>query len=209
MKKTKLTKSGLYSLFTTLFCCALIVSNTMAGKTFALGPIMLPCAVIVFPVVYIVNDVMAEIYGFKKARAAIFTGFAMNLLATLFYLAGLALPAGDPAIGAAFSVVLGSTPRMLLASFTAYIFGSLLNSYIMTRMKNSGSQHLMLRCILSTLCGEGLDAIIFISIAFYGVLPLPVLGTMILSQAIFKTAYEIVVYPVTRAIIRKVEKLHD
>lgn len=208
MKKT-MTKTKLYGLMTVLFCCSLLVSNVLAAKTFSLGNIILPCAVIVFPLVYIINDVMAEIYGFEKARTAILTGFVMNVIATIFYMVALALPAVDAATDNAFATVLGSTPRMLLASFAAYLCGSLLNTHVMARMKATGSNKLMLRCVVSTLVGEGVDALIFISIAFVGTMPLSVLATMIISQAAFKTIYEIVVYPITRTVIRKVDALND
>lgn len=171
---------------------------------------MLPCAVIIFPVVYIVNDVLAEIYGYKKARKIIFLGFILNLLAVICYQISIMLPAPVFFTGSeAFATVLGNTSRVLLASFTAYIIGSLVNAYLMTYLKKKAEKYLFIRCIVSTLFGEGLDALLFITIAFYGTMPLLVLLTMIIAQSLFKTIYEIIIYPVTRYVITFVRGLPE
>ena len=205
----KTSKSQLYQILTGVFVACLLISNVMSAKTFTFGSVVLPTAVVIFPIVYIVNDVMAEIYGFKKARNIILLGFALNAFAVLAYSIGIALPAPEYATegAAAFATVLGSTWRILLASFAAYLFGSLINAGIMVRMKERLREHLMLRCVLSTFVGEGVDAIIFISIAFAGTMPVETLLIMIAAQAAFKTVFEIVFYPLTRAVIKKVEKL--
>lgn len=205
----KLNKAQLYSILTGVFVACLLISNVMSAKTFTLGSVVLPTAVIIFPVVYIVNDVMAEIYGFRKARNIIVLGFAMNAFAVAAYAAAIALPAPEYATegAAAFAAVLGSTWRILLASFAAYLVGSLVNAKIMVKMKERLRKHLMLRCVLSTLVGEGIDAVIFISIAFAGTMPVETLLVMIAAQAAFKTLFEVVFYPLTRAVIKGVEKL--
>lgn len=209
-KPNKTTKTELYSILTGVFCTCLIISNILASKTFTFYDIVLPCAVIIFPVIYIVNDVLAEIYGYSKARKVIFLGFILNLLAVICYNISILLPAPVYYTGSeAFSTVLGSTGRVLLASFTAYMIGSLVNAYLMTYLKKKAEKYLFFRCITSTLCGEGLDAIIFITIAFYGTMPLMVLLTMIIAQALFKTIYEIVVYPLTRYVIHYVRRLPE
>ena len=208
-----MTKTKLFSIVTALFCSCLIISNVLAGKTFALtSSIVLPCAVIIFPIVYIVNDVLSEVYGFRKAKSVVLLGFAINVLAVIAYGIAILLPSPVFAtdVGEAFKVVLGSTPRILMASFLAYLVGSLVNAKIMTLMKaKHGESKLALRCILSTLVGEGIDACIFISIAFLGTMPLVSLGVMIIAQALFKTLYECVVYPLTRIIIQKVKALPE
>jgi uncharacterized integral membrane protein (TIGR00697 family) len=205
----KTTKSNLLQMLTGVFIACLLITNVMSAKTFMLGSVVLPTAVIIFPIVYIVNDVMAEIYGFRKARNIIFLGFALNALAVAAYTVAIMLPAPAYAAegAAAFAAVLGSTWRILIASFAAYIVGSLLNAAVMVRMKERLREHLMLRCIMSTLVGEGVDAIIFISIAFAGTMPLETLLVMIAAQAAFKTLFEVVFYPLTRFVIKKVEKL--
>lgn len=206
----ELTKSKLFIILAALFCGALLISNILAGKTFILGAAILPCAVIVFPIVYIINDVMAEIYGFKRASSIVLLGFLVNLLAVVFYVIAIALPGSDATVSAAFETVLSSTPRILLGSFTAYLAGSLLNSFVMTKMKaKMDGKHLMLRCVVSTVIGEFIDASIFISIAFAGILPVQVLFTMICVQAAFKVAYEIVIYPLTRLTIKSINRLED
>lgn len=208
--KPKTTKTELYSILTGVFCTCLIISNILASKTFTFYDIVLPCAVIIFPVIYIVNDVLAEIYGYSKARKVIFLGFILNLIAVICYQISIMLPAPVYYTGSeAFSTVLGSTSRVLLASFTAYMIGSLVNAYLMTYLKKKAEKYLFFRCIGSTLCGEGLDALIFITIAFYGTMPLMVLITMIIAQALFKTIYEIIVYPATRHVIHYVRRLPE
>lgn len=207
----KVTKGQLYNVLTGVFLACLLISNILGAKTFTLGNVVLPTAVIVFPIVYIVNDLMAEIYGYKKARNIILLGFAMNALAVAAYATAILLPAPPFAAesAAAFATVLGSTGRILLASFTAYLVGSLLNARIMVRMKERLREFLMLRCVLSTLIGEGVDAIIFISIAFAGTMPLQSLLVMIAAQAAFKTLFEVVCYPATRCVIKTAEKLPE
>lgn len=208
MYNNKLTQLELYAILTGIATSTLIISNILAFKTFTLYNIILPCAVLIFPVIYIVNDILAEIYGFRKARQVIFLGFIMNLVAVILYTIAIALPAPIFFEGSeAFKLVLSYTPRLLLASFTAYIFGSLLNAYIMTYLKQKAEKYLFIRCILSTLCGEGLDAILFITIAFYNTMPTEALIIMIISQAAFKTVYEIITYPVTKSVMIYIKKL--
>lgn len=205
----KTNKVQLYSILTGVFVACLLISNVLSAKTFTFGSVVLPTAVIIFPVVYIVNDVMAEIYGFRKARNIILLGFALNALAVAAYTIAIALPAPEYATegAAAFAAVLGSTWRILIASFAAYLVGSLVNAGIMVRLKAKLRQHLMFRCVLSTLIGEGIDAVIFITIAFAGTMPVETLLIMIAAQAAFKTLFEVVFYPVTRFVIKKVEQL--
>ena len=210
IKKTNITKTELYAMLAGIATACLIISNNLAFKTFTFMDLVLPCAVIIFPVVYIVDDILAEIYGFKKARRVIYLGFLMNLVAVILYNIAILLPAPVFFNGAdAFALVMGNSLRVLIASFSAYFFGSLLNAYVMVYLKEKLEKYLFFRCIMSTICGEGLDAIIFISIAFYGTMPATVLLTMILAQAIFKTVYEIIIYPATRIIINQVKQLPD
>lgn len=204
MKKTKFLQ-----MLTGLFVGCLLISNILAAKTFTFGSIVLPSAVIIFPVVYIVNDVLAEVYGYSETKKVIWLGFAVNAIAVLAYTIAIALPAPEYATetAAAFAATLGSTGRMLIASFAAYLVGSLVNAKVMVLMKGRNESRLMLRCVASTAVGEGIDALIFITIAFFGTMPLATLGIMILSQAAFKTVYEIISYPVTRSVIKKIKTL--
>ena len=205
-----LTKIELYAILTGVFTACLIVSNIIAGKTFDFFSFVLPCGVMIFPVIYIVNDVLAEVYGYEKARQVILLGFFMNLVAVICYNLTIWLPA--PVFfenSEAFSIVLGSTLRLLVASFIAYLVGSLVNAKLMVYLKKWDEEKLFFRCILSTLFGEGLDAIMFITIGFFGTMPTESLLVMIVAQALFKTVYEIIVYPITRTVIDKVKKLPE
>jgi uncharacterized integral membrane protein (TIGR00697 family) len=205
-----LTKTELYAMLTGVFTASLIISNIIAGKTFDFFSVVLPCGVIIFPIIYIVNDVLAEVYGYEKARKVILLGFLMNLVAVICYNITILLPA--PVFfenSDAFGVVLGSTLRLLIASFIAYLAGSLVNAKLMVVLKKWNEEKLFFRCILSTLFGEGLDAIIFITIGFLGTMPVEALIIMIVAQALFKTVYEMIVYPLTRYVIRSVKALPE
>lgn len=209
-KNTDLTKTDLYAILVGIFCAGLIISNIIASKTFEFFWITLPCGVIIFPLIYIVNDVLAECYGFKKARRAIYLGFFMNLIAVICYNVTMFLPAPAYFTGdSAFHTVLGSTLRLLVASFAAYLIGSLINAKLMVYLKGKYENKLFFRCISSTFAGEGMDALIFITIGFLGTMPVSALLTMIVAQALFKTAYEVVVYLLTRHVIHNVKDLKD
>ncbi len=203
-----LTKTELYATLTGVFTACLIVSNIIAGKTFDFFSFTLPCGVIIFPLIYIVNDVLAEVYGYEKAKKVILLGFFMNLVAVICYNVTIILPA--PVFfenSQAFSIVLGSTFRLLIASFAAYLVGSLVNARLMVYLKNWDEDKLFFRCIVSTLFGEGLDAVVFIFVGFLGTMPFEALLLMIAAQALFKTIYEIIVYPLTRYVIGRVKAL--
>lgn len=203
-----ISKQNLLIVAAAAYCSCLIISNVIAGKTFDAGFASLPCAVIVFPIVYILNDVLTEVYGFKQARNIVLTGFALNLLAVIAYSVTIALPSSEFFFGQeAFATVLGSTPRLLIASLLAYLVGSLMNAKIMEVMKKRNEKALMLRCVASTLVGETIDATLFIGIAFLGTMPIQALVLMIAAQAAFKTVYEIIVYPITRKVISTVKGL--
>ena len=207
--KTK-TKQEILVVAVALYCSCLIVSNVIAGKTFAFIDWQLPCAVVIFPLVYIINDMLTEIYGFKTARKVVLLGFGINLLAVGAYSVTIILPASQFfSEQAGFEAVLGSTPRMLLASFTAYIVGSLINAKVMDVLHQKFPKLLMFRCIVSTLLGESADTALFISIAFIGTMPPEALLTMIALQAGFKTLYEIIIYPITKVVITKVKALPE
>lgn len=196
-------KINIYMILVPLYCVALVVSNIISNRTFEIGQFMLPSAVIVFPVVYIINDVLTECYGFKMASKAIWTAFGLNLMAVIFFNIAVNLPTTIDY--SSYNIVLGNTLKPLIASVLAYLIGSFVNAKIMDVLRNHKS--LMLRCVLSTLFGETIDAMIFISIVFVGVMDLSVVCTMIITQAMFKTLYEVVVFPVTREVIRKIKAI--
>ena len=207
--KNKPSQMELYPIITALFCGCLIISNILASKTFSLYDIILPCGVVIFPLVYIVGDVLTEIYGFTLAKRTIYLGFIINLIAVIAYQIAIFLPGTDLATSNAFSIILGSTPRILIASLISYLVGSYVNAYFMKILKERYTEYLFARCSISTLFGEGLDAIIFITIAFAGLMPNEVLITMIICQGAFKIIYEIIVYPITRTVINWIKSLDD
>lgn len=197
--------SGLLVMMVVFYCCALLVSNVIASKVFTFIGITLPSAVIIFPIVYILNDVISEVYGFKMAKKAVFLGFLTNIIAVIAYKIAILLPSPDYMFGVSSSmeILLGTTARTLIASITAYVVGAIANAKVMEFLKSTLPKQLFLRCVTSTIIGEGLDSIIFITIVFAWTVPFNVLVAMILSQAVVKTVYEIVVYPVTKMAIGK------
>ena len=201
--------SVLFMLAGILFATCLLISNILASKIMMVGPWSAPAGVLIFPLAYIINDVLVEVWGFRKARLIIWTGFGVNVLAVVFFSLGIAVTSA-PFWGnqEAFATVLGSTPRIVGASMLAYLLGSFLNAFVMSKFKVlTKGKGFSIRAILSTLVGEGADSLIFITIAFAGIFPLKVLLTMVLTQALIKTVYEIAVLPVTILVVNKVKKL--
>ena len=191
-----------------LFATCLLISNILATKILMIGPWAAPAGVLIFPLAYILNDVITEVWGFAKARLIIWTGFAVNLLAVLFFTLGVAVP-GAPfwENQQAFATILGNTPRIVMASLMAYLVGSFLNAFVMSRMKViTRGKGFSARAIVSTLVGESADSGIFILIAFAGVFPAGVLLTRIFSQAMIKTVYEILILPVTMWVVSFVKR---
>lgn len=203
MYKQTWRSASLWSYLLAIYCTCLIISNVLASKVFLLGPVTLPCAVIVFPIVYILNDMMAELFPLHQVRKGIFLAFLLNLLAVVCYEIAILLPGFDNL----FEQALGSSWRVLLASFLAYLVGANVNAWLMRKMHfRNGDKKLFLRCIASTVAGETLDAVIFISIAFFGTMETSALAIMIVAQASFKIVYEIIVFPATNAIIGHAKK---
>lgn len=203
--KTKVSFTFPLVVLTIIFCTCLIVANIIAGKLWAtpLASVVLTAGVFCFPLVYIIVDVIPEVYGYATARKVIFLGFAANLLAVFFFWLCLIAPFPPFFQGQdAFNTVLGFTPRLLFASFTAYLVGTNLNAWSLTIIKKwTKGKYLWMRTIGSTIVGESVDSTIFMLIAFWGILPPEVLPGMILAQATFKTLYETLATPFTYLVI--------
>jgi len=200
--------SILFMLFSILFCVCLIAANVLETKQIQVGTISLTGGLIVFPVSYIINDCVCEVWGYGKARLLIWTGFAMNFF---FVILGAVCDMIPPAPywdnDAGFHAIFGLAPRIAAASFVAFVVGSFLNAYVMSRMKiASQGRHFSVRAILSTVAGEGADSLIFFPLAFWGVLPAEALPPLMLWQVILKTAYEIVVLPLTIRVVRLLKR---
>ncbi len=192
-----------------IFVTVLITSNLIAVKLATFGPWVLPAAIIVFPLSYLLGDVLTEVYGYGVARRIIWLGFACNLLFVLFAIAAVRLPAAVPGVQAPFERILGYTPRLLGASFAAYLVGEFANAFVLAKMKIlTEGRWLWTRTIGSTLIGQGLDSAIFITLAFWGT-DAPPLGTVILTQWAFKTGYEIVGTPLTYAVVTWLKRLEQ
>ena len=182
-----------------IFVTCLITANIIAVKLIFLFGFLLPAGVIVFPLSYLFGDVLTEVYGYGATRYVIWLGFTCNLLAVVaFYIGGLAPAAPFWHGQAAYDTILGFTPRLLLASFIAYLVGEFTNSFVLAKLKiATKGRWLWTRTIGSTLVGEGLDTVIFISIAFWGIIPPQLILTTILTQWVFKVVYEVVATPFT------------
>ncbi len=192
-----------------VFVTTLITANITAVKLVGIFGLVLPAGVVLFPVSYIVGDVLTEVYGYSAARRVIWLGFLCNLLAVAAIWAGGVLPAAPVwhAQGA-YERILGYTPRLLGASFLAYLVGEFANSFVMARMKVlTEGRWLWSRTISSTVVGEGFDSLIFVSVAFAATIPAHALVAAIVSQWFFKSAYEIVATPLTYLIVGYLKRI--
>ena len=208
MTKTKQQVSVLFMLFSILFCVCLIAANILETKQISVLGISLTGGLIVFPISYIINDCVCEVWGFQKARLLIWTGFAMNF----FFVSVGALCDWIP--GApywtnqeGFHAIFGLAPRVAAASFVAFIIGSFANAYFMSKMKiRDGGKRFSLRAVLSTIAGETCDSIIFFPLALGGVVPTEELPKLMLWQVLLKTLYEVIALPLTIRIVKKLKE---
>jgi len=201
-----------------LFVTCLITSNIIAVKLITLNlgpwelggidlPAPLPAAIVIFPLSYIFGDILTEVYGYRQARRVIWLGFLCNVIAVgAFWLAGL-IPALDPDMQAAYDRILGYTPRILAASFAAYLVGEFANSFVLAKMKiRTRGRFLWARTIGSTIVGQGLDSSVFIAIAFVSVLPGSVLVGAIITHWVIKTLYEVAATPFTYSVVNYLKR---
>ena len=197
-----------FVLIVAIFVTCLITGNIVAVKLVDIAGFIMPAGIVIFPISYIVGDVLTEVYGYKQARRVIWLGFFCNLLAVVAIIAGLLLPAAGFWQGqAAYEQILGYTPRLLIASFVAYLFGEFANSYVLSRMKvATQGRWLWTRTIGSTIVGEGIDSLIFILIAFIGTQETSVLLSAIATQWLFKTAYEALATPLTYVVVNHIKR---
>lgn len=189
-----------------VFVTSLIISNIIAVKLFSFGPVFLPAGTIVFPISYIFGDVLTEVYGYSRARQIIWIGFGCNLFAVIIILISIQLPPasiwslfGSPSSSQkAYASVFGMAPRILGASFVAYLAGEFLNSYVLARMKvATRGRYLWTRTIGSTVVGQFADSTVFATAAFAGLVPGAGLVALVVSQWVVKSAYETIATPFT------------
>lgn len=210
MNKTKNQVSVLFMLFSILFCVCLITANVLETKQISFGPFNITGGLLVFPVSYIINDCVCEVWGYRRARLLIWVGFAMNFLFVAFGALADAIP-GAPywTNDEGFHAVFGLAPRVAAASFIAFLVGSFVNAYVMSRMKiSSQGRNFSARAILSTVYGETADSLIFFPLALSGVVPMSEMPSLIISQVVLKTVYEILVLPMTIRVV-KFTKQHE
>ena len=198
-----MTSTRYYDLILAIFVSVLLISNLSATKLIQIGPFILDGGAVLFPLVYILGDVLTEVYGFARARRAIWIGFGVMILAVLAFTIVRYLPAAtDYTDQAAFEAIFGFFPRIIVASLVAYLVGSFINSYLLAKIKlRTGERKLWVRLISSTAVGELLDTIVFALIAFGGILSAPDMMLFIVVGWLFKTGVEVVMLPVTYKVI--------
>lgn len=192
-----------------LFNVCLIAANLLETKVIQVCGLTVTAGLLVFPISYIINDCIAEVWGFRKARLIIWSGFAMNFFVVLLGLIAVALPAAPFWEGEAhFNFVFGMAPRIVAASLLAFLAGSFLNAYVMSRMKlASHGRHFSARAILSTVVGETADSLLFFPIAFGGLIAWQELLVMMGIQIVLKSLYEVMILPVTIRVIRFIKRV--
>ncbi|MFX0195361.1 MAG: queuosine precursor transporter [Candidatus Hodarchaeota archaeon] len=202
-KSTKTRSSFWFVLVVAIFITCLITANIIAVKLISVYGMLLPAAIIIFPISYIVGDVLTEVYGYRQARRVIWLGFFCNLILVVAIWIGQILPAASFWDGqTAYERILGYTPRLLVASFLAYLVGEFSNSFVLAKMKiATHGRWLWTRTIGSTLVGQGLDSLVFITLAFVGTIPLGALGVAIVPQWLVKSAYEAAATPFTYLVV--------
>ena len=209
VKYVELGKGRLFDIFLALFVALLLMSNISATKLIA-GPLGLVFdgGAIMFPFTYILGDILSEVYGFRGARRAVFTGFGISLLASaLFYLVSIAPPAAGDFISPAFAQVFGFVPRIVAASLVGYVLGQLLNAFVLVRIKGrTGERFLWARMIASTLVGELVDTMVFCTIAFAGLISGPEFLNYVLTGYVYKCTVEIILSPLSVQVIGLVKR---
>ena len=192
-----------------LFNLCLIAANLLETKVIQVGSLTVTAGLLVFPISYIINDCIAEVWGFKKARLIIWSGFAMNFFVVGLGLIAVAIPAAPFWEGEEhFDFVFGMAPRIVAASLMAFLVGSFLNAYVMSKMKiASQGRNFSARAILSTIVGETADSLIFFPIAFGGIIAWKELLIMMGLQIVLKSMYEVIILPVTIRVVKVIKKV--
>lgn len=198
-----------YMILGIVFCVCLVAANLLETKVVQLGPLSVTAGLMVFPISYIINDCIAEVWGFRKARLIIWMGFLMNFMVVALGKLAVLIPAAPFWEGEeAFDFVFGFAPRIAASSLAAFLIGSFINAYVMSRMKlASAGRNFSLRAVLSTIAGESADSLIFFPLAFGGLMPVDELIKMMAVQVVLKTLYEIVILPVTIRVVRFVKRV--
>jgi queuosine precursor transporter len=200
--------TGHYATVVAAFVGMLIISNIGATKLIAVGPLITDGGAFLFPLVYVLGDVLSEVYGWRATRRAILLGFGMSALAALTFLAVQHAPAADDwPHQAAFEAVLGFVPRIVVASLAGFVVGQLLNAWVLVRIKaRTHESRLWLRLLGSTAVGEFADTLVFCTVAFYGVITGWTFVNYVVTGYLYKVAVEVLVMPVTYRVIALVKR---
>jgi queuosine precursor transporter len=191
-------KFRLYPYVMSTFAVVLVLSNITAVKLFQWGPFTWTAGIVLFPLAYVLGDVITEVYGYEGAKRIIWVGMAMNALASLTFFLTTLIPPLDPLLGTQYDAVLGPVPRIVGASMVGLWAGKFSNAIVMSRMKVwTRGRHLWMRTIGSSVLGQLIDTLLFASLAFLGVVPVAVIANMVLTGAAFKLVYETVCTPLT------------
>ena len=207
--KNNNTVSVSFMLLGILFCVCLVAANLLETKVVQIWKITATAGLVVFPISYIINDCIAEVWGFRKARLIIWMGFAMNFMVVALAQLAILMPAAPFWEGEeGFNFVFGMAPRIAVASLTAFLVGSFLNAYVMSKMKvASGGRNFSARAIWSTVVGETADSLIFFPIAFGGLIAWPELLVMMGTQIVLKSLYEVIILPITIRVVKAVKRI--
>jgi hypothetical protein len=211
MNNNSLKNTHLFLYLSVAFVVCLLLSNLITGKLIQVFGMVFTAGLIIFPITYILGDVITEVYGFKSSKRVIWIGFVCNFFAVLIYFATLALPYPEFWQDQnAFATVLGITSRIFIASLVAYLFGSFVNAIILSKLKViMGGKWLWCRTILSSLLGHGFDTVIFIIIAFWGIYDISVIWQLIIFEYIWKCGYEILLTPITCLVINRIKIIEN
>jgi uncharacterized integral membrane protein (TIGR00697 family) len=212
MSKSQVPAGRLLPVFTGVFAAVLVLIPSMSAKFIAIGSLSIAGSTLVFPITYIFNDILTEVYGFKQSRMVIWTGMAMQIFAALFYWVIDIWPGASFFTNQqAYHTILGQAPRIVVASLTAYFCGEFANSFVVSKMKylqgGRRGPHLAARFVLSTVVGEGIDSVIFMTVGFFGSIPTPNLIITILTIWIAKILYEVITLPISMPISNWVKRV--
>lgn len=189
-----------------IYCAGIIIQNILATKNIDITIFTVTTGILVSPLVFIIQDIQTEVYGYKKAKKMIILGYLMNFIAIMLYSFSILIPSSSTYTNqAAFTTILGTTPRIAVASFIAYMIGALINSKVMENMKIKHEKNLFFRAISSTVVGQFIDNMLFAVIAFIGILPTQAIISMIVGGTLFEIIYEVIFYPITKKLIQKIK----
>lgn len=198
----------IYEILAGLFVMTLIVSNIASIKVVAIGPLVFDAGTILFPLSYIVGDIVTEVYGYRKMRSLLYVGVVSLILTMTTFWVVQILPASlDWPNQVAYESILGVVWRIVLASVTALFLGEIMNAYVMARMKvRSKGKNLWVRMISSSVVGSAIDTVVFSTVAFLGTMPFDALAQLMITVFLIKITTEVIVSPLTIKIINIVKR---